>query len=227
LPAAEKGLLRLEHEAVLLIMAGTFNKSPWEPKLTATGTESTAKSMAVAHFHLLANPQILARLRAELPDHDASWNELEQLPYFNAVIAEANRLSFGVTARLCRIAPDESLIYKGYTIPDGTPVSITTLCVHTDESIFPDPWNFNPDRWLGPEGAGRRRYQMAFNKGSRNCIGINLAHAELFLAIAAMARYDMELFQTDITDIQFQHDYHVGFPKLDSKGIRAMVQGKV
>ena len=68
---------------------------------------------------------------------------------------------------------------------------------------------------------------MAFNKGSRICIGINLAHAEMFLVIAAMARYDIELFQTDMADVQFQHDYLVAFPKLNSKGIRAMVHGKM
>ena len=184
--------------------------------------------MAIAHFHILANPDIIARLRAEIRTlpATASWVELEQLPFFNAVIAEANRLSFGVTARLCRIAPDESLTYNGYVIPAGTPVSMTTLCAHTDERIFPDPWTFNPDRWLGPDGARNRKYQMAFNKGSRLCIGINLAHAELFLAIAAMVHYDMKLFQTDICDVEFQHDYHIGFPKLDSKGVIAMVHGK-
>ena len=184
--------------------------------------------MAVAHFHLLANPQVMTRLRAELQTLStaASWAELEQLPYFNAVVAEANRLSFGVTARLCRIAQEEILVYKGYSMPAGTPVSMTTLCAHTDETNFPDPWTFNPDRWLGPDGPRKRKYQMAFNKGSRICIGINLAHAELFLAIAAMTRYDMKLFETDISDVQFEHDYHVGFPKLGSKGIRAKVQGK-
>ncbi|MCJ1267522.1 hypothetical protein MMC22_007407 [Lobaria immixta] len=213
LPPSEKSLLRLEHEGTLLVMAGT---------------ESTAKSMTIAHFHLLANPQCMSKLRAELRTvpATASWTELEQLPYLNAVIAEGNRLSFGVTARDCRIAPDEVLDYKGYEIPPGTPVSMTTLSVHTDENAFPDPWAFNPDRWLGKEGAKRRKYQMAFNKGGRNCIGVNLAHAELFLAIAAVARYDMKLFNTDISDVEFQHEYHVAYPKLDSKGVRAVVQGK-
>ena len=170
----------------------------------------------------------MSRLRAELRTvpETASWTELEALPYLSAVIAEGNRLSFGVTARVCRIAPDEALQYREYTIPPGTPVSMTTLCVHTDENIFPDPWTFNPDRWLGPEGMERRKYQMAFNKGARNCIGINLAHAELFLVIAAVARYDMELFETDISDVEFQHDYHVAYPKLDSTGVKAMVRGK-
>ena len=122
---------------------------------------------------------------------DASWTELEQLPYLSACIAEGNRLSFGVTARVCRIAPDEAL---QYTKPPGTPASMTSLCAHTDEHIFPDPWAFNPDRWLGQEGVERRKYQIASNKGGRNCIGINLAHAEMFVFIAAVARYDMRAF---------------------------------
>lgn len=185
--------------------------------------------MAITHFHLISNPAMMGKLRAELRTvpEDASWTELEQLPYLGACIAEGNRLSFGVTARVCRIAPDEALQYKNYTIPTGTPMSMTTLCVHTDENIFPDPWTFNPDRWLGPEGVGRRKYQMAFNKGGRNCIGINLAHAEIFLVIAAVARYDLELFETDGSDVEFQHDYHVSYPKLDTKGVRAVVKRKV
>ena len=185
--------------------------------------------MAIAHFHLLNNPKDMSKLRAELRTvpKTASWTQLEQLPYLSGVIAEGNRLSFGVTARVCRIAPNEALNYKGYVIPPGTPVSSTTLAIHTNEEIFPDPWAFKPERWLGSEGVARRKYQMAFNKGGRNCIGMNLAHAEMFLAFAAMARFDMTLFETDLSDVEFQHDFHVAYPKLDSKGVRALVQGKV
>lgn len=68
---------------------------------------------------------------------------------------------------------------------------------------------------------------MAFNKGGRHCIGINLAHAELFLAIAAVARYELEPFETDGSDVEFQHDYHVAYPKLDSKRVRTIVKRKV
>ena len=206
-------MTRLEQEGTLLVMAGT---------------ESTAKSIAIAHFHLIANPEIMQRVRAELRNvsESASWTELEQLPYLSGVIAEGNRLPFGVTARVCRIAPDEDLRYNQCTIPAGTPVSMTTLSVHTDETIFPDPWAFKPERWLGLEGAERKKYQMAFNKGGRNCVGINLAHAEMFLSIAAVARYDMDLFQTDLADVEFRHDYHVAYPKLGSKGVRAIVRGK-
>ncbi len=192
------------------------------------GTELTAKSIAIAHFYLLHDPECMRRARAELQtvSESAAWTELEQLPYLSGVIAEGNRLSFGVTARACRIAPDEDLRYKQYTIPAGTPVSMCSLFVHTDERIFPEPWAFKPERWLGPKCAELRKYQMAFSKGGRNCVGMNLALAEMFLAVAAVARYDMDLFETDLSDIQFQHDYHVAYPRLGSQGVRATVKGK-
>ena len=180
----------------------------------------------------------MAKLRAELKPTSAtaSWSQLEQLPYLSAIIEEANRLSFGVTARLCRKAP-EPLTYvspptsltaaKSYTIPPGIPVSIATPFVHLDESIFLDPYAFDPERWLGQEGAERRKYQMAFNKGGRKCLGIELARAEMYLATAAIARrFDMTLFETDVDDVAFLHDYHVALPRLDSKGVRAIVKSK-
>lgn len=224
LPLPEKSLLRLEQEGALLVLAGT---------------ESPAKSLNVVFFHLLANPSILDRLRAELSTVPitASWTQLEQLPYLSAVLEEGNRLSFGVTARTARIAP-EQLTYtpssyvtplfinsKSYVIPPGTPVSTTTLSAHTAESIFPDPFTFDPERWLGIEGRERRKFQMAFGKGGRKCLGIELARAELYLVTVALVKtFKMSLWQTDKCDVAFEHDYHVTIPNLNSKGVRIMAE---
>ncbi|KAL4981899.1 cytochrome P450 [Aspergillus falconensis] len=228
LPAPEKELLRLEQEGVLLALAGT---------------ESPAETLNVTIYHLLANPAILGKLRNELRTVPASapWTQLEKLPYLSAVIEEGNRLSFGVTSRAARIA-HEPLTYtpsahvpsscppstrtKSYVIPPGTPVSITTLSAHTAETVFPDPYIFDPERWLGDAGKERRKFQMAFSKGGRKCIGIELARAELYLVIAALVRgFDMTLFETDANDVAFLHDYHVAMPKMGSKGVR--VRAKV
>lgn len=169
----------------------------------------------------------MTALRAELrTTSNLSLANLQQLPFLNSVILEANRLSFGLTGRNPRIAPNETLHYRQYAIPPGTPVSMSSLCIHTDEKVFPDPWSFRPDRWLGAEITERRKYMFAYGKGPRKCVGMNLAQAELYLTVAAMAKYDMELFETDEGDVRFQHDYHVAHPRLDSKGIRATVLGK-
>lgn len=97
LPAPEKALLRLEQEGALLVLAGT---------------ESPAKSLNMLFYHLLANTQIMSKIREELSTvaQPASWTQLERLPYLTAVIEEAHRLSFGVTARTARIAR-ETLMY--------------------------------------------------------------------------------------------------------------------
>ena len=192
------------------------------------GSESPARSLATIFYHLLSNFKILNKLRVELETvpNTASWSQLEQLPYLSAVIEEGNRLFWGVTARLARIAP-EPLKYGSYTIPPGTPVSITTLSAHTDEFIFPDPYSFVPDRWLGSEGTARRKYQMAFNKGDRKCLGIDLARAELYLVTSALVRqFDMALYETGVDDIAFLHDYQTAMGKLDSLGVRVVPKSK-
>ena len=224
LPASEKTLLRLEQEGALLVLAGTG---------------SPAESLIVTFYHLLANPSILSRLRTELSTVPAraSWSQLEQLPYLSAVLEEGNRLSFGVTARTARIA-HEQLTYTpstyitsnsstrtSYNIPPGTPISITALSAHTAECMFPNPFTFDPDRWLGDEGRERRKFQMAFGKGGRKCLGIDLARAELCLVTAALVKsFEMVLWDTDESDVTFMHDYQIAMPKLDSKGVVVMAK---
>ncbi|KAI1126435.1 cytochrome P450 [Nemania abortiva] len=244
LPAAEKSAQRLEDEAVLMTMAGTYS-----PML----------SLVVAHFHLLTCPDIMTKLRAELEDHESipTAAELERLPYLSAVAQEAHRLTFGLTGRNARVCPDEPIVYESkkkpgqsYVFPPGTSLSVSTLMIHTDESLFPNPWVFDPDRWLpatnapdtistsmigkqkdGQEAASslisrRRRSMLSFMRGPRICIGRHLANAEIAVLLAVMARWDLELFETDEEDITYKHDYHVMCPKLGSEGVRVKVNGK-
>ena len=49
--------------------------------------------------------------------------------------------------------------------------------------IFPDPEAFKPDRWLH-ENAEMTDAFMPFSKGSRACLGINLAWMELRVVLS-------------------------------------------
>ncbi|KAM7212512.1 Trichodiene oxygenase [Rhypophila decipiens] len=228
LPESEKTAQRLEDEAVLMTMAGSYS-----PML----------SLATAHYYLVSRPDIMRKLRAELVENKISVRstaqQLEQLPYLSGIIHEAHRLTFGLTGRNPRVCPDETLVYtdttstttpKTYPIPPGTSISVSTLLIHTNESLFPDPWKFDPSRWMltassteDEKEAVRKRQKalLAFNRGPRACIGAHLANAEMAVAVAAMARWDMELFETsEKEDVRFSHDYHVMCPGLGSKGVR-------
>jgi len=56
----------------------------------------------------------------------------------------------------------------------------------------------------------------------------SLAYAEMYLALATVfSRFDFELHETDVTDVQLAHDFYLPAPKLGSKGVRARVKLRV
>ncbi|KAF4633285.1 hypothetical protein G7Y89_g4836 [Cudoniella acicularis] len=122
--------------------------------VTGAGFETTASVLRLIIFHVFSNPETLQRLRSELASATAQYSDpvelktLEQLPYLTSVLMEGMRLSPAIASRMARIAPDRELIYGKWRIPAGTPVGMTTLLMHTDEALYPDPMHFNPDRWM-------------------------------------------------------------------------------
>lgn len=162
---------------------------------------------------------------------------LEKLPFLNAVLKEGLRLAYGSSARSARIAPDVSLQCGSFTIPPGTPVSMTVPITHHDPSIFANPDAFEPDRWMDPStAAGLDRFLVPFSKGSRNCLGMNLAWAEIYMCAAAVfgrfgsgdARDEgdvgvMELYETDEGDVKMESDMFFPVPRKGSKGVRVRI----
>lgn len=56
-------------------------------------------------------------------------------------------------------------------------------------------------------------------------ISRSLAQAEMYLAMALIfTRFDFELYETDISDIEMKYAYMLPYPKWDSKGVRAHVK---
>lgn len=202
----------------------------------AAGTETTAWCLTVITFYLLQSPEQLKRLRKELLEANATTStQLEKLPYLTAIIQEGLRLSYGVSTRLPRVSPNVELLLndgqKTWVIPSNTPVSMSAGIQHLDPRIFPDPTSFQPERWLDSKGLDK--YLASFSKGSRQCVGMNLAYSELYLCLnAVFTRYGaadmgapgrMELFETTIDDVELKHDLFVPIPKLDSKGVRVLL----
>ncbi|KAJ5961305.1 cytochrome P450 family protein [Penicillium vulpinum] len=219
LPDAEKSIERVHQEAIAM---------------AAAGTETVAATLSVATFHILNNPHIRRRLDEELaavlPDSrslDASMPSLEilwQLPYLTGIINEALRLSYGMYARISRTS-DIPIQYGEWVIPPGVIFSMDIAPAHHDERIFPDSYNFKPERWLNSpqafDGKPLTRYLFSFSRGTRSCLGMQLALAEMYIAIPSFfSRFDADLFDTDLTDITFVRDRFVPRPRIGSKGVR-------
>ena len=222
----EKTFARVKNDASIFIGAGM---------------ETTARALAVTFFHILANPDIHQRLKVEvstvIPSSSSptpSLSALEKLPFLAAVITEGLRISHGACGRLARIAPDEDLDYHGYKIPRGTTLSQSNYFIHTDPEVFPEPHEFHPERYLPDEAYGgvraeeARKYTVPFGKGSRMCVGMNLAWAEMYLAIAVLiSSVRMELVDTTVRDVTIESEYFIGCLPADSKGVRVKVLGRL
>ncbi|RAO73216.1 uncharacterized protein BHQ10_009228 [Talaromyces amestolkiae] len=117
-------------------------------------------------------------------------------------------------------------VYGDWIIPRNTPVSMSNVDILMNKDIYPDPEKFIPERWL--DNPNLDRHFVPFGKGSRMCLGINLAQAELYLAIATVfSRFEFDLYETDLSDVQMKYAFLVPYPKWDTKGMRVRVKQPV
>ncbi|KAF9886007.1 hypothetical protein FE257_012188 [Aspergillus nanangensis] len=219
LEQSEKSVQRLEDEAFLLLQAGS---------------ETTGHSLGVLMFYVLRDREVYRRVKEELlqvmpdPESKPSLAQLRALSYFSAVITESFRLAFGTMTRLPRVAPDEALVYKQWTIPPGTPLSQTAYLIHMDPSVFPEPEKFDPERWIRA-GENRKKLESVlvnWSKGRRQCLGINLAYAEVYLAASQVfRRTDLTLLDTSLKCIQPVRDRIIILPESGGYHIRVAVDG--
>jgi cytochrome P450 len=87
--------------------------------------------------------------------------------------------------------------------------------VHSSAQIFRQPDEFIPQRWL-PESNSDVDVKLlesnlvAFSRGPRSCLGINLAWCELYVAFATMLRRfdDLEIDKTNPpADLRFRDTF--------------------
>lgn len=222
LPSGKKTLNRLADECPILLIAGS---------------DAPGKAWALLLYHLITKSQCMQRLRTEIDplmeesERRPTQARLEALPYLTAVIHEGLRLHGGIVRRSARLAP-EPLQYEQWIISRRTPVSCISAFIHYDAEIFPEPREFKPERWLEktPEGELRfqqklKRHFVAFRHGMRSCFGYNLGYAVMYQTIAkVVTRFDLLPFETDRRDVDLEREWTIPQPRIDSKGVRAIVK---
>ncbi|KAB8071277.1 elymoclavine monooxygenase [Aspergillus leporis] len=176
----------------------------------AGGSDTTAYSTTCAVHYLLTSPSALSKLQAELDDaapyirHNFDHRKIQSLPYLGAVVKEALRLSNPVPGCLPRIVPENGTRVGSVFIPPGTAVSVSLMSIQQNENIFRDPQKFIPERWLGKEGEATQRWNVAFSRGPRQCIGINIAYLELHTCLAYLfSHYEFSLSGRNSTELKW------------------------
>lgn len=162
----------------------------------------------MTHFYILNQPKLYAKLKTAVrevwPDANepASLETLETLPLLIATIKEGLRTGHGVAAPRSRVVPLGGATIAGHFVPGGAIVAIAHSFVHNSSAIFESPHEFKAERWLGEDGKSLDQWLVAFGRGARSCIGVNLAWAELTIGLGTMLRrFDMTMDGTKIEDL--------------------------
>ncbi|KAH6961754.1 cytochrome P450 [Ilyonectria sp. MPI-CAGE-AT-0026] len=161
------------------------------------GTGTTANTFIFLLWATLRHREVVSKLKSELksafpstrsvPDYQVGYMKMiqlighqvvtmlqtcSQLPYLQAVINETLRMYPTIVAMLPRTATQDSIV-AGVPVPKGAVVGIQNYTVHRWEPAFPNPEEFNPDRWLDDENTEQRKEAFVpFSVGARRCIGM-------------------------------------------------------
>lgn len=127
----------------------------------------------IFHYQLLTRQKLVQEELEEVfgdSDRDCTMNDATQLKYMDHCIKETLRL-FPPVPNMARQLSEDTQI-GDYKIPAGTNVTMQLVALHRSEEFFPDPLNFNPDRFNADQSAGRSPYAyIPFSTGPRNCMG--------------------------------------------------------
>ena len=183
------------------------------------GHETTSSALAWAIYVLCKYPGVQSRLRAEvrstLPDprnsdSAISSNDIDNLPYLNAVCNEVLRLWPPVVLTVRVAAHDTTIV--GQHIPKNTTIYVVPWAVNASKELWgDDAGDFVPDRWLSPGkantgGAENNYAYLTFSHGPRSCIGQSFAKGEFSCLLAAWAW----TFETRFADEKYEMEIKSG-----------------
>lgn len=167
--------------------------------LFSAGTETTSTTLRWAFLYLIKHRDVMRKVQAEI-DEVIGRNRLPkmadkpQMPYVDATILEiqrcANIVPIGVPHR-----SSESLNFKNFVIPADTIIIANLTAILNDTDYFENPEQFNPERFIGPDGKVTGHETLApFSVGRRVCPGETLARMELFLFFTSfLQNFDLAL----------------------------------
>lgn len=154
--------------------------------LLFAGHETTAITLAWAMYWLHAKPELLERLNAELAAAGAlaSTDEIAKLPFLSAFVDETLRIH-PIVPLVPRIL-EQDFELGGWLLPKGSAIGVSVMLLHQNPDIYPNPTEFNPDRFLGKTFSP---FEYApFGGGARRCIGAAFAHYEAKLVLSEWLR---------------------------------------
>uniref|UniRef100_A0A1B6KMA9 Cytochrome P450 n=1 Tax=Graphocephala atropunctata TaxID=36148 RepID=A0A1B6KMA9_9HEMI len=176
------------------------------------GFETTSSTMSFFLLEMAVNPSIQEAVRNEiskaLEKHNGNLNyeTIKDLPYMDMVISETMRKYPIATALLRECTQTYQVPQNSLVIEKGTKVLIPVFSLHRDPLYFPDPDQFDPERF-SPENKSKivQGTYLPFGDGPRICIGLRFAMMEMKFAFCKiMPKFEFTLSDRMVFPVEFK-----------------------
>ncbi|CAK8533666.1 unnamed protein product [Lathyrus sativus] len=151
-------------------------------ELILGGSDTTAGTLTWAMCLLLKHPHVLEKAKQELntyigKERCVSELDINKLVYLHAIIKETLRLYPPAPFSSPREFTEDCTIGE-YHIKKGTRLMPNLWKIHRDPSVWPDPLEFKPERFLTThkdvDVRGQNFELLPFGSGRRMCAGMSL-----------------------------------------------------
>lgn len=94
---------------------------------------------------------------------------------------------------------------SGVVLKEGFRVMIPTYGIHHDPEYYPNPDEFDPDRFTDEEVANRNPFTfLPFGEGPRNCIGLRFGLIQAKIGLATLlSNFTFTTCEKSLVPIQF------------------------
>lgn len=206
--------------------------------LFGAAADNISAAITTAILAAACHPAAQARVQEQLDtvvgkERAPSFEDVKRLTELHAFMHESLRwrpvVPLGFPHRATR-----DIIWKGFRIPAGATVYGCHWAISHDASVFPDPENFDPQRWVEPCGHIRPDLKsFPFGFGRRVCPGQYLASDSVLITLAYLfwafrilepkdAAIDRWAFEENV--IAHPQPFSVMFsPRLDVKHLEEVV----
>ena len=115
-------------------------------------------------------------------------SDIRNLLYLQAIVNETLRL-YLASPFVIRSLLEDCTLSGGYNIPANTRVMVNVWKVHRDERVWPNPRDFEPERFLSShedvEPRGQSFELIHFSSGRRSCPEISMALKMVHIALTS------------------------------------------
>ncbi|GLJ32250.1 hypothetical protein SUGI_0649050 [Cryptomeria japonica] len=164
-------------------------------ELFVAGTETVTTTIEWGMAEIIRNPQKLNRVREELDEvvgykRRVEESDVDHMPYLHAAVKEIFRLHPAVPLLLPHKA-ESSCEIGGFLIPKDSQVIVNAWAIGRDPSIWNNPLEFMPERFLEGENSkieysGQNFELIPFGAGRRICPAVPLASRMVHFVLASL-----------------------------------------